>query len=93
MILHGADGSGNAEEYLPLPISEEYQLPSKRRRHSAQGETTRAAQPGSASKPDKTPFTAAHKALPNKVRSVPPFLDLEASQILLSGRELLGLAE
>ena len=87
MALHGADDKDIPEEYLPLPISEEYQLPSKHRRRSAQGKRTQAAQPESGSKPDNTHLTAAHWAPQTDERTPSASMDRQVSEHALAGSE------
>ena len=86
-MLHGADDKGNPEEYLPLPISEEYQLPSKSRRRSAQGQRTQSAQPRSSSRPDRNHWTAAHRAPPKEGGRLTDSMDRPASEQSLPGAE------
>ncbi len=87
IMLHGADDKGNPEEYLPLPISEEYQLPSKSRRRSAQGQRTHSAQPRSSSRPDRNHWTAAHRAPPKEGGRLTDSMDRPASEQSLPGAE------
>lgn len=87
MALRGADDKDGPEDYLPLPISEEYQLPSKGRRRSAQGQQSRPSQPGSVSKPEMSHSTAALRAPQRELRRFSDSSDREALEQSLPGAE------
>ena len=70
-----------------MPISEEYHLPSKGRRRSAQGLKARSAQPVSVSKSDGAHSTAALQALQREVGRIPDSSDREALEQSLPGAE------
>ena len=86
-MLSGADDKDRPEEYLPLPISEEYQLPSKGRRRSAQGQKTQPAQPRSVSRPDTAHLTAAHRASATMGRKLLDSMGRAASEQSLQAAE------
>lgn len=60
--MHDADDASDPDEFLPLPISEEYQLPSKRRRRSEQPSNTHSERPETPPDRDMADFMAAEQA-------------------------------
>lgn len=58
--FNGAEKDGDPDEFLPLPISEQYQLPSKRRRRPDQARAALPAQ--NLPRPGRAGFAAAQQA-------------------------------